>query len=53
MARVSKSKYNLQVMLIMLVYVALMLFEWPLVGKTHDLAWRAVRPCCPPCRSWP
>ncbi|HEY8229893.1 MAG TPA: hypothetical protein VIG31_05515 [Rhodanobacteraceae bacterium] len=42
MARVSKGKYNLQVLLIMLVYVALMFFEWPLVGKAHDLAWRAV-----------
>jgi len=42
MARVSKGKYNLQVAVIMAIYVALMLFEWPLVGKTHDLAWRVV-----------
>ncbi len=42
MARVSRGKYNLQVAAIMAVYVALMLFEWPLVGKTHDLTVRAV-----------
>lgn len=42
MARVSKLKYNVSAMAIMAVYVALMLFEWPLVGKTHDLAWRVV-----------
>lgn len=38
MARVSKGKYNLQVLLIMLVYVALMFFEWPLVRTTEGLA---------------
>jgi hypothetical protein len=42
MARVSKRKYNLQVALIMLVYVALMLFEWPLVAKTDGLALRTL-----------
>ena len=42
MARVSKRKYNLQVLLIMLVYVALMVFEWPLVGKTEGLALRTL-----------
>jgi len=42
MARVSKGKYNLQVALIMLVYVALMLFEWPLVAKTDGLALRTL-----------
>lgn len=42
MTRVSKRKYNLQVMLIMLIYVALMLFEWPLVAKTDGLALRTV-----------
>lgn len=42
MARVSKGKYNLQVAAIMAVYVALMLFEWPLVGKTDGLALRTL-----------
>ena len=42
MARVSKGKYNLQVAAIMAVYVALMLFEWPLVRTTDDLVLRAV-----------
>jgi len=42
MARVSKGKYTLQVALIMLVYVALMLFEWPLVAKTDGLALRTL-----------
>lgn len=42
MARVSKGRYNLQVTLAMLVYVALMLFEWPLVAKTDGMALRTV-----------
>lgn len=42
MARASRLKYNLLVVAIMAVYVALMLFEWPLVGRTPDLAWRTV-----------
>ena len=42
MARLSKGKYNLQVAAIMAVYVALMLFEWPLVGKTEGLALRTL-----------
>jgi len=42
MARISKGKYNLQVAAIMAVYVALMLFEWPLVGKTEGLALRTL-----------
>lgn len=42
MARVSKGKYNLQVLLIMLVYVALMFFEWPLVGRTEGLGLRTL-----------
>ena len=42
MARVSKGKYNLQVAAIMAVYVALMLFEWPLVGKTEGLVLRTL-----------
>lgn len=42
MARVSKGRYNLQVAAIMAVYVALMLFEWPLVAKTEDLALRTL-----------
>ncbi len=42
MARISKGRYNLQVTLIMLVYVALMLFEWPLVAKTGGTALRTV-----------
>lgn len=42
MARVSRGKYNLQVAAIMAVYVALMLFEWPLVGKTEGLALRTL-----------
>lgn len=42
MTRVSKGKYNLQVAAIMAVYVALMLFEWPLVGKTDGLALRTL-----------
>ena len=40
MTRVSRRKYNVQVLTIMAVYVALMLLEWPLVGKTHELALR-------------
>lgn len=42
MARISKGRYNLQVAAIMVVYVALMLFEWPLVGKTEGLALRTL-----------
>lgn len=42
MARVSKLKYNVSAAAIMAVYVALMLFEWPLVRQTHDPAWRTV-----------
>ena len=42
MARVSKGKYNLQVAAIMAIYVALMLFEWPLVAKTDGLALRTL-----------
>ncbi|HVX06012.1 MAG TPA: hypothetical protein VHA71_12950 [Rhodanobacteraceae bacterium] len=42
MARVSKGRYNLQVLAIMAVYVVLMLFEWPLVGKTEGLALRTL-----------
>lgn len=42
MARISKGKYNLQVAAIMVVYVVLMLFEWPLVGKTDGLALRTL-----------
>lgn len=42
MARISKGKYNLQLLAIMAVYVALMLFEWPLVAKTEDLALRTL-----------
>jgi hypothetical protein len=42
MARVSKGRYNLQVLAIMAVYLALMLFEWPLVGKTEGLALRTL-----------
>lgn len=42
MARISKRKYNLQLLAIMAVYVALMLFEWPLVGKTDGLALRSL-----------
>ncbi|HXE66712.1 MAG TPA: hypothetical protein VN630_06700 [Rhodanobacteraceae bacterium] len=42
MARLSKGKYNLQLLAIMTVYVALMLFEWPLVGKTEELALRTL-----------
>lgn len=42
MARVSKRKYNLQVTLVMLIYVALMLFEWPLVAHTDDVALRTL-----------
>lgn len=42
MARVSKRTYNLQVLVLMAVYVALMLFEWPLVAKTDGMALRAV-----------
>ena len=42
MARISKGKYNLHVAAIMAVYVALMLFEWPLVGKTEGLALRTL-----------
>jgi hypothetical protein len=42
MARVSKRRYNLQVLAIMAVYVALMLFEWPLVAKTDGLALRTL-----------
>ena len=42
MARVSKGRYNLQVAAIMAIYVALMLFEWPLVGKTDELALRTL-----------
>lgn len=42
MARVSKARYNLQVAVIMAIYVALMLFEWPLVAKTDGLALRTL-----------
>jgi hypothetical protein len=42
MVRVSRRRYNLQVTVIMLVYVALMLFEWPLVAKTDGLALRTL-----------
>lgn len=42
MARVSRRKYNLQVLAIMAVYVALMFLEWPLVKKTDDLVLRTV-----------
>jgi hypothetical protein len=42
MARVSKGRYNLQVLAIMAVYVVLMLFEWPLVGRTEGLALRTL-----------
>ena len=42
MARVSGGRYNLQVAAIMAVYVALMLFEWPLVGKTGGLVLRTL-----------
>lgn len=42
MTRISKGRYNLQVAAIMAVYVALMLFEWPLVGKTEGLALRTL-----------
>lgn len=42
MTRISKGRYNLQVAAIMVVYVALMLFEWPLVGKTEGLALRTL-----------
>ncbi len=42
MARVSKRRHNIVILLVMAVYVALMLFEWPLVGRTDDIALRAV-----------
>ncbi|HKT42821.1 MAG TPA: hypothetical protein VJQ86_10775 [Rhodanobacteraceae bacterium] len=42
MARVSKGRYNLQVAAIMAVYVALMLFEWPLVARADGLALRTL-----------
>ncbi|HEX7369781.1 MAG TPA: hypothetical protein VF284_05780 [Rhodanobacteraceae bacterium] len=42
MARISKRSYNTQVMLVMAVYVVLMVFEWPLVAKTSDIALRTV-----------
>lgn len=42
MARISMRRYKLQVLAIMAVYVALMLFEWPLVGTTPNLVLRTV-----------
>lgn len=42
MARVSKRRYNLQVLAIMAVYVALMLFEWPLVPRAQGLPLRTL-----------
>lgn len=41
MSRISRRSYNIQVVLIMAVYVLLMLFEWPLVRTTDDVALRA------------
>lgn len=42
MARISRGKYNLQILPVMAVYVLLMIFEWPLIFKVHDLALRTV-----------
>lgn len=42
MARFSWRNYNLQVLAIMAVYVALMLLEWPLVKTTSDPGLRAL-----------
>lgn len=40
MTRTSKRNYKLSVLAIMAVYVALMLFEWPLVMHTQAIGWR-------------
>lgn len=40
MARLSKRRYNLEVAALMLVYVALMVFEWPLVAEAGGPALR-------------
>ncbi|MGH8112082.1 MAG: hypothetical protein ACREPF_04885 [Rhodanobacteraceae bacterium] len=42
MSRLSKRKYNVQVLAIMAVYVALMFLEWPLVGKVGNPGLRAI-----------
>ena len=42
MARESRLKYKIRVLLLMAIYVALMLFEWPLVQKTPEPAVRAI-----------
>lgn len=50
MARFSTKRYNVYVMLLMVVYIALLWFVWPHVRDAHDITWKillAVSPAIP------